>query len=101
MILAHPPKPRLTLRVGITGHRPNKLSGVAITRIKSRLPLVFRALDAAAKEILRTNATVYSSEAPVIRLVCSLAEGVDQIAVSACPTDWQIEALLPFPKEEY
>ena len=21
----HPPKPRLTLRVGVTGHRPNKM----------------------------------------------------------------------------
>jgi hypothetical protein len=100
-MLSHPPKPRLTLRVGITGHRPNKLSGVAITRIKSHLPPIFQAVDSTAKEILRTNATVYSTDPPIIRLISSLAQGVDQIAVSTCPSNWQVEAVLPFPMEEY
>src|SRR5215475_3457056 len=36
-----PPKPRLTLRVGVTGHRPNKLAGAIATRIRTQLPEVF------------------------------------------------------------
>ncbi len=33
----HPPKPRLTLRVGITGHRPNKLPNADLPRIERQL----------------------------------------------------------------
>jgi hypothetical protein len=38
----HPRKPRLVLRVGITGHRPNKLNGAAVGRIEKELPLFIR-----------------------------------------------------------
>jgi hypothetical protein len=97
----HPPKPRLTLRVGITGHRPNKLHGTAVERIERQLPLVFAAIDAAAGEILTANSDFYAQEPSAIRLVSGLAEGADQMAVAACPRSWQIEAILPFPKDEY
>ena len=42
-----PPKPRLTLRVGITGHRPNKL-GVSVCELieVNGLKLKVKALDA-------------------------------------------------------
>src|SRR6267143_2134271 len=98
---SHPPKPRLTLRVGITGHRPNKLDDRAIQRIRQLLPEVFGWIDKAAADILRDNAAVYAEAAPVIRLICGFAEGADQMAVAACPSGWRIEAILPFPKNEY
>jgi hypothetical protein len=97
----HPPKPRLVLRVGITGHRPNKLHGAAVNRIETQLPSLFAAIDTAAQEILATNSTCYSDEPPMVRLVSSLAEGADQMAVVACPAGWQVEAILPFPLDEY
>ena len=97
----HPPKPRLTVRVGITGHRPNKLSGDAATRVERQLLLVFQAVEEAAANILRDNASVYAGEPAAVRLVCGFAEGADQMAVAACPPGWQIEALLPFPLDEY
>ncbi len=81
----HPPKPRLTVRVGITGHRPNKLSEGAATRVERQLPLVFQAVEEAAANILRDNASVYAGEPAAVRLVCGFAEGVDQMAVAACP----------------
>jgi hypothetical protein len=96
-----PPKPRLALRVGITGHRPNKLNGPAIEQAQLQLGRVFAAIRSSAAEILKDNAPFYSSEVPQIRLVCGFAEGADQLAVSACPSDWIVEAILPFPKEEY
>jgi hypothetical protein len=97
----HPPKPRLTLRVGITGHRPNKLDDQAVKRIRQQLHDVFAAIDKAAADILRDNAAVYAEQAPVIRLICGFAEGADQMAVAVCPDGWRIEAILPFPKDEY
>jgi hypothetical protein len=97
----HPPKPRLTLRVGITGHRPNKLHGAAADRIQRQLPSVFSAIDTAAKEILAANGGFYADEPPSVRLVSGFAEGADQMAVAACPPGWKIEAILPFPTNEY
>src|SRR5262249_32565321 len=51
----HPPKPRLTLRVGITGHRPNKLYGAAVARIARQLPAVFATIERTAARILKDN----------------------------------------------
>ena len=99
--LRHPPKPRLTVRVGVTGHRPNKLGGEAAARVQRQLPLVYAAIEDVAARIFRENAAYFADEPPAIRLVCGFAEGVDQMAVAACPAGWQIEALLPFPEEEY
>jgi hypothetical protein len=97
----HPPKPRLTLRVGITGHRPNKLSGSAVARIRRQLPRVYAAIAAAAEQILAANAEFYAVETPAFRLISGFAEGADQIAVETCPDGWRIEAILPFPMAEY
>jgi hypothetical protein len=97
----HPPKPRLTLRVGITGHRPNKLDERAVRRVAPQFTDIFGAIDRAAADILRENASVYAETAPAIRLISGFAEGADQMAVAACPKDWRIEAILPFPKDEY
>jgi hypothetical protein len=97
----HPPKTRLTLRVGITGHRPDKLSGAAVARIRRQLPEVFAAIERAAATILAESTGAYANEPPVFRLTCGLAEGADQIAVATCPAGWRIEAILPFPRDEY
>ncbi len=97
----HPPKPRLTLRVGVTGHRPNKLHGPAAARIAHQLPRVFAAIEQSAGKILPESQSFYAPEGAVMRLICGFAEGADQIAVAACPAGWHIEAILPFPRDEY
>jgi hypothetical protein len=101
MPIVHPPKPRLTLRIGIAGHRPDKLRGEAVGRIAGQLRSVFAAIDTAAKDILVANKECFADEPPVVRLLSGFAEGADQLAVEACPDGWQVEAILPFPKNEY
>ena len=103
----HPPKPRLTLRVGITGHRPNKLPKSDLPRIERQLREVFAAIETAVAKAYDANKAVYAG-APAdgakpyrIRLISGFAEGADQMAVAACPADWTVEAILPFPKDEY
>jgi hypothetical protein len=97
----HPPKPRLTLRVGITGHRPNKLPEEVSKRIQPQLAQVFAAIEKAAAQLQRANAANYSSDPPAIRLSGGFAEGADQMAVATAPGHWRVEAILPFPIDEY
>jgi hypothetical protein len=104
MPVNHPPKPHLTLRVGITGHRPNKLGVAAAPRIAAQLRAVFETIDATAAAIYRDNSAYYAAAGErtyTVRLISGFAEGADQIAVEACPPSWRIEAVLPFPRDEY
>ena len=97
----HPPRSRFTVRVGITGHRPNKLHGPIVEAIERQLTQVFKGIEDAANDLWQANAAVYAGEPPQFRLISGFAEGADQLAVSTCPSGWLIEAILPFPKDEY
>jgi hypothetical protein len=97
----HPPKPRFTVRVGITGHRPNKLNGPIVGTIARQLIQVFKGIEEAATDLWKANAAFYTADVPQFRLLSNFAEGTDQLAVSTCPNAWLVEAILPFPKDEY
>jgi hypothetical protein len=98
----YPPKPRLTLRVGITGHRPkpHRYPLGSIDRVKDQLHSVFAAIDAVLMAHAQ-SADLYSAEPHQVRLVSGLAEGADQLAVSARPPNWTVDAILPFPRASY
>src|SRR5262245_60042462 len=96
----HPPRPRLTMRVGITGHRPNKLTNALIARVQKQLPDIFAAIERTAASIRAQSASIYADDPALLRIISGFAEGVDQIAVAAAPTGWRIAAVLPFPREE-
>jgi hypothetical protein len=102
---AHPPKPRLALRVGISGHRPKpeKLPREAFPRVLQRLRDVFGAIDAALIDAKRENADFFAGgpDEHDVHLVSGVAEGVDQMAIAARPSGWRVEAILPFPKASY
>jgi len=97
----HPPKPQLTLRVGVVGHRPDKLIAATNAQIEQQLMKVFAAIDAAANDLLVASDGCYSNEPPLVRLVSGFAEGADRLAISACPANWEIQAILPFPRDSY
>jgi hypothetical protein len=100
-MIPHPPKPRLTVRIGVTGHRPNKLADEVVPRTRAQLRDTFAAIERAAAEIHAENTTFYAAHPPLIRLLSGFAEGADQFAVEESPSGWQIGAILPFPREEY
>jgi len=89
------------MRVGITGHRPNKLTNALIARVQKQLPDIFAAIERTAASIRAQSASIYADDPALFRIISGFAEGVDQIAVAAAPTGWRIEAVLPFPREEY
>ncbi|HTK13331.1 MAG TPA: hypothetical protein VL402_05975 [Xanthobacteraceae bacterium] len=97
----HPDKPALTLVVGITGHRFNKLNEGATDHIERALIDVFAAIDAACASLLAQHPSAFASTAHRVRLVSGLAEGADQIAVAVRPQGWAVDAVLPFPCDRY
>jgi hypothetical protein len=99
--LSHPPKPRLTVRVGVTGHRPDKLGEAEIEGVKRRLTDVFAVIEASASQIFADSAEFFADSSPLLRIVSGFAEGSDRIAVAFRPSGWQVEALLPFPRTEF
>jgi hypothetical protein len=79
-----PPRPTLALRVGVTGHRLNRLqeSKADIEGIKKQLKAALTKLRSAAEHVNRELSSVYSGE-PLLYLISPLAEGADQFAADA------------------
>jgi hypothetical protein len=68
------------------------------TAIRDTLTELARGVDA----VVRKDASVFSSEPPLLRLVSSVAEGVDRIcAFTALDLDYVLACPLPFAREEY
>ncbi|MGN7160139.1 hypothetical protein [Sphingomonas sp. SAFR-052] len=77
------------IAVGVTGHRPGRLSGVDPAMLRARIDATLAALAAAAPN-------------DRFRLVGSLAEGADTLAADAAlALGWQLDTVLPFAHEEY
>ena len=102
-------RPRLTLRVGIVGHRAlfeESLQAIA-ARVEHVLEDIGRTVAHLAKEKLTRE--LYADAPPIVQLVSPLAEGVDRIAARAVyglahPSSkvmWQLVAPLPFPQLIY
>ncbi|THD49023.1 MAG: hypothetical protein E7774_02305 [Bradyrhizobium sp.] len=93
-MIRHPPKPRLALTLGVTGHRlrrapaegeagPGALRvfdiaavGKALDQICAKVAAGLAAVDAGVKQN-------FSDEAPIVTLVSALAEGADRLAAQA------------------
>jgi len=106
----HPPKPILTLRVGIVGHRPKpeRYADGIEDFVKERIGEVFHKIDASVTSIAAEQARLaannendYAVAPACVRLVSGLAEGADQWAVEKIPAGWTVDAVLPFPTPSY
>lgn len=103
--LERPPRPRLTLRVGVTGKRE-----LAVTdTIRGEIGKVLDLLAHALRDSFEKNNRVLAPDRPVMRVVCGLAEGADQVvarvainrASETASVDVRLAAILPFPREEF
>lgn len=74
------------LRVGVTGHRPDRLTAESLIHLPGQIRARLQHLEPAAPATL----------------VCSLAEGVDRIAATAAlALGWSLRVVLPFPEADY
>lgn len=102
MSSAHPPRPRLTLNVGITGHRAQLLREEFLDDLRASIRGVLGELAGAARELYAGEREIFSSDEPQLRLHTALATGADQLAAAcAHELDYYVRALLPFAPAEY
>lgn len=91
-------RPRVALRVGVVGHRAERLVGVDRDRLRATLELLLRHLResavAATADVLH-----YRPDGPRLTLLTGMADGTDREAIRAAHADasWAVHAVLPFP----
>ncbi len=98
--------PRLTLRVGVTGHRPNKLGGADLGQLSERAQQVLGCLRQVVENLQRENDAadhgIFARGEPDLRLATAIAEGADRIvAEAALAKGFGLNLVLPFPKALY
>jgi hypothetical protein len=97
-----PPKLTLTLRVGVTGHRPNKLDDAAAAVLEPHIEATLKRVHEQLSLLRLKNADVYAGATPCVRIISALAEGADRLVVSAALRQHcEIMAVLPFPRDSY
>lgn len=102
---AHPPRARMAFRVGVVGHRFDRLPADAagLAAIDGRIRTVLEAVGLAIAEFRTTEeATLYDSAPPLLRAVSPLAEGADRMfAAAALDRGYELCVPMPFVREEY
>jgi hypothetical protein len=102
MSLTNPPRPRLNLSVGITGHRPPILDDDAEAMVRPWLRQVLVGLAHATAQLRNAYPGLFDEAAFVPRFVSPLAEGADQVAAKvALESGYRLQAVLPLPREDY
>ncbi len=98
----HPPRPRLTLNIGITGHRALLLPLGVVAALGPIVSRLFGELRDAAGSVHRDESAIFSDDPPDLRLHTPLATGADQLAATYAKSQgFHIRALLPFAPDEY
>lgn len=104
----HPPRPRLTVRVGVAGHRWDKLKHKDSPAIRERLGQVFDSIEDVVDQVLSDPAAGYldadQTPSAVLRVLSGLAEGTDRLGAQAARArqrNWLLTALLPFARDRY
>ena len=93
----NPPRPRLAINVGITGHRALLFPEGATAALRPVIDEVFENLREALTQLHYASGDIFGPEEPILRLHTPLATGADQLAAdSARAAGYRVRALLPF-----
>jgi hypothetical protein len=86
-----PPLPHTVFRIGVTGHRPNRLSAADIASLQAQID---RVLHTIRDSVLQPGTA--------LRVISSLAEGADRlVARAALAQHFTLQVPLPFPQPDY
>jgi hypothetical protein len=95
-----PPRPRLVVQIGVTGHRPNRLSPDVAAALPAHCDQILKAIAALASRA--HDPLLHSPKPPLLRILSPLAEGADRIvANSGLALGADLQCPLPFHEEEY
>jgi hypothetical protein len=99
---AHPPKTRLVIRVGVTGHRPNHLAHADISQLRHQVHQVLQSVQNAGAEITGDSHAGYDARQPLFRVISALAEGSDRIvAEEGLALGYELQVPCPFFVNDY
>jgi len=99
----HPLAAPWAIRVGVTGHRTERLAAAGYNEeaLRESVRQVLRQIQAIARRLGRRNLGANDCE-PLLLVVSPLAAGADRIvAEEALKLDYKLESPLPFAREEY
>jgi hypothetical protein len=109
----HPPKPRLALTLGVTGHRLPRAPSAGesvdaaprlfdVAAVGKALEAAFAAAAAGLAAIGADAKASFSDAPPIVTLISSLAEGADRIAAhAALDAGFALDVVLPCPAPIY
>jgi hypothetical protein len=88
------PLPAVTIRVGVVGHRPNRLGDQVLQPLQAQLAHLLQEI----KHIAESLPVLHASQLPPnLLLMSSLAEGTDSMAAEAALNlGYRLEVPLPF-----
>lgn len=95
------PRARATFRIGLVGHRPNRLpqDAARLSQLRHTIRIILQEARAAAGA---AAGGAYAEEAPILRAISPLAEGADRIfAEEALAENYELYCPLPFAQEEF
>jgi hypothetical protein len=99
---SQPPKPRLALRVGVSGHHPGHLHHAHVAVLREQIREVLQALKRFALEHPRVSTSYRERDEPLLRLVSTLADGADRyVAHQAISLGYELQCALPFGRDQY
>jgi hypothetical protein len=86
------------LKIGVTGHRPNRFPEAGMVRVRDKLALLFPVIVRSIGQGEGTGRLDYSATV----VVSALAEGADRLVVNAgFSAGFGLIAILPFTADEY
>lgn len=101
--LLHPPKPSLSFRVGILGHRPDRLSKAEFDILSDRVRRILSEIKTVVDTYHQDHQNLFKGDEPAqVRAISPLAEGTDRIfAEQALGLHFKLCCPLPFAMDEY
>lgn len=97
-----PPRAPLAFRVGVVGHRPNRLQQADLEKLAAVLRTILKTVQEEVRRMHRDNPSLFDVSAPVVRAISPLAEGTDRIfAEQALALRCEFCCVLPFAQAEF
>lgn len=99
---SHPPPARLAFRVGVVGHRPNRLKEADLRTLAGVIRGILIDVREQVEQTAGHHGDVFAPGAPILRAVSPLAEGTDRIfAEQAISLGYELCCVMPFPQAEF
>ena len=97
-----PPHPPLAFRVGVVGHRPNRLGEADLPTLKRVIRDILTAVREGVEQVAAAVTGIYLAGAPILRAISPLAEGTDRLfAEQALDLGFELCCVMPFPQPEF